>query len=113
MSRNQLKDYLNVRGISTSGYSKIEMVTRAFSAAEMDLPIIMSSEEQACILQNEYQKMLSEFNLSDPKSLQDSDKIDDITMWPKVDTGSFFEYILRVNMFTFEYIGKYKKEKAF
>ena len=42
-----LKDYLAVWGIASSGYKKIQLVARAFSAAEMGLPIIMSSEEQA------------------------------------------------------------------
>ena len=39
-----LKDYLAVRGIALSGYKKIQLVARAFSVAEMGLPIIMSSE---------------------------------------------------------------------
>ena len=40
MDINHLKDYLTVRGISTSSYTKIELVARAFSASEMDIPII-------------------------------------------------------------------------
>ena len=34
--QNDLKDYLAVRGISVSGYIKIELVAWAYSAAEMD-----------------------------------------------------------------------------
>lgn len=40
MNVNNLSDFLTVRGISVSAYNKIELVAWAFSAAEMDLPII-------------------------------------------------------------------------
>ena len=41
MNVNNVKDYLTVRGISASGYNKIELVARAYCAAEMDLPMIL------------------------------------------------------------------------
>ena len=47
MDINHLKDYLTVRGISTSSYTKTGLVARGFSAVEMDIPIIQSTEEQA------------------------------------------------------------------
>ena len=43
---NSLKSYLNVRGVATSGYSKVELVARVFSGSEMNLPIVMPSKEQ-------------------------------------------------------------------
>ena len=42
---NYLRKYLNVRGVATSGYSNMELVARAFSASEMNLPIVMSSAQ--------------------------------------------------------------------
>ena len=45
MNVNNVKDYLTVRGISVSGYNKIELVALAYSTAEMDLPIILSSAD--------------------------------------------------------------------
>ena len=36
---NSLKSYLNVQGVATSGYSKVELVA-------MNLPIVMPSTEQ-------------------------------------------------------------------
>ena len=60
MDINHLKDYLTVRGISTSSYTKIELVVRAFSASEMDIPIIQSTEEQAQMLIEGYRKKLKE-----------------------------------------------------
>ena len=66
MDINHLKDYLTVRGISTSSYTKIELVARAFLAAEMDIPIRQSTEEQAQKLNEEYRKKLEDYKLPDP-----------------------------------------------
>ena len=43
---NTLKSYLNVQGVANSGYSKVELAGRAFSASEMNLPIVMSNAER-------------------------------------------------------------------
>ena len=64
---NKLKDYLTVRSVSISGYNKIELVARAYSAAEIDLPIILSSADLTKNLKEEYSKRLREFNILDPK----------------------------------------------
>ena len=64
---NKLKDYLTVRSVSISEYNKIELVARAYSAAEMDLPIILSSADLTKNLKEEYSKRLREFNILDPK----------------------------------------------
>ena len=47
MDINHLKDYVTVRGISSSSFTKTELVAREVSAVEMDIPIIQSTEEQA------------------------------------------------------------------
>ena len=59
MGKSQLTDFLSVRGLSTSGV-KVELVARAFTAIEMKLPILVSSEEQQKLLSTEYQTRLSE-----------------------------------------------------
>ena len=64
MNVQALQDYLTVRGISVSGYKKAELIARAFSAAEMDLPIIMSCDEQTKVLKNDYAKKLDEFGFT-------------------------------------------------
>ena len=46
----------SVRGISVSGYNKIELVALAYSAAEMDLLIIFSSADLTKNLEEEYSK---------------------------------------------------------
>ena len=47
MDVNHLKDYLTVRGISTSSYTNIELVARPFLVTAMDIPIIQLNQEQA------------------------------------------------------------------
>ena len=79
MSVQALQEYLTVRGISVSGYEKAELIARAFSAAEMNLPIIMSSEEQTKVLKKDYTKKLDEFSLPDPKQISLDQKIDYLT----------------------------------
>ena len=58
MNVNNSKDYLTVRGISVSGYNKIELVAWAYSTAEMDIPIILSSADLTKNLREEYSKRL-------------------------------------------------------
>ena len=112
MNVNNLKDYLTVRGISVSGYNKIKLVARAYSATEMDLPIILSSADLTKKLE-EYRKRLREFNILDPKNIEKELQVDDLTVWPKVNLGNIFEYILRMKEFDKEYMGKYKDQKAY
>ena len=112
MNVNNVKDYLTVRGISVSGYNKIELVAQAFSAAEMDLPIILSSADLTKNLEEEYSKRLREFNILDPKNIEKELRVDDLTVWPKVNLWNIFEYILRMKEFYKEYIGKFKDQKA-
>ena len=83
---NNLKDYLTVRGISVNVYNKIELVALAYSAAEIDPPIILSSADLTKNLEEEYSKRLREF---DPKNIEKELRVDDLTAWPKVNLGKF------------------------
>ena len=112
MNVNNVKDYLTVRGISVSGYNKIELVARAYSAAEMDLPMILSSADLTKNLEEEYSKRLREFNTLDQKNIEKELRVDDLTVRPKVNLRNIFEYILRMKEFYKEYIGKFKDQKA-
>ena len=100
-------------GISVSRYNKIELVARANSAAEMDLPMILSSADLTKNLEEEYSKRLREFNILDLRNIEKELRVDDLTVWPKVNLGNIFEYILRMKEFDKEYIGKYKDQKAY
>ena len=75
-----LRNFLTVRGIPSSGYGKVELVARAFSASEMNLPIFMSSEEQASILKKDYDNKLKEFGLPDPLIIGKAERIDNIML---------------------------------
>ena len=108
-----LRNFLSVRGIPSPGYGKVELVARAFSASEMNLPIVMSSKEQALVLKKVYDKKLKEFGLPDPLSIGKEERIDNIMLWPKVNLGNIFQYILSTRDFDSDYIGKYKDQKAY
>ena len=88
MGVNQLKEYLSMKGISVSGYSKVELVARAFSAAEMNLPVLLSNEETVMRLDADYTKRLRDFDLDDPKKYEKSNKKNDIPLWPKIMLGN-------------------------
>ena len=105
---NNLKDFLTVKGISVSVYNKIELVALAYSAAEIDPPIILSSADLTKNLEGECSKRLREFNILDPKNIEKELRVDDLTVWLKVNLRNIFEYILRMKEFDKEYIGKYK-----
>ena len=79
----------------------------------MDIPIIQSTEEQAQMLNEEYRKKLKDYNLSDPCKILIREKIDDVKLWPLVNLGNIFKYILSMREFNNEYIGKYKDQIAY
>ena len=91
MDINHLKDYLTVREISTSSYTKTGLVARGFSAVEMDIPIVQSTEEQAQTLNEKYGKKLKDCNLPDRCKISNSEKIDDVKLWPPLNLGNIFE----------------------
>ena len=99
MNVNNVKVYFTVGGISVSEYNEIKLVAQAYSVAEMDLPIILSSVDLTKILKEEYSKRLREFNIFDPKNIKKESWLDDFTTWSKVDLENIFEYILKMKKF--------------
>ena len=91
--------------------TRVELVASAFAAAELNLPIIESTEEQQNRLKLEYEKRLASLAISDPCLVDEL--VDDITKWPPVSLGSIFSCILKVRDFDREYVGKYKDQKAY
>ena len=112
LGTNKLSDFLAVRGLKTSG-THVELVARAFAAAELNIPIIATSEEQQCTLKVQYEKLLNDSGITDPRAIPENEKVDDITKWPPVTLGCIFSFILKVKDFDREYIGKYKDQKAY
>ena len=112
MTKSELEDFLAPRNLSCSG-SKRELVTRAFTAWELKIPIRISDEELQAKLRDEYNNRLKKHNLKDPKVYQESDWKKDVSQWPLVDLGKIFEYILDNREFGSDYIGKYKTQKAY
>jgi hypothetical protein len=112
LGMNTLADFLAVRGLNTSG-RKVELVARAFSAVELKLPILASSEEQQAKLKIEYEKRLSSYQICDPLNVADHEKSEEVTKFPPIDCGVIFSYILQVRDFDLDYIGRYKDQKAY
>lgn len=106
LSMGNLKDYLSLRGLSTTG-RKVELVARAFSAFEMKLPVQVSQEQHLASWQREFQDRLRKYDPSNPKS-SDTTWVDDITKWPPVDLGKIFAYILSNKEFDSDNIGMKK-----
>ena len=85
-----------MKGLNTTG-RKIELVAQALANFEMKLPIIaLSEEEQQKKLKLDYENQLQKFKICDPLSIEPSKRIDDIVLWPHIDTGVIFVYILKV-----------------
>ena len=83
----------------------------------MDIANIQSTGEEAQMLNEEYRKKLklteTDYNLLDPCKTSNRKKIHDVKLWPPVNLGNIFEYILSMREFNNEYIGKYKDQKAY
>ena len=113
MRVKELKDFLSVRGLSTSGKKKVELVALAYSCVVLGIEIQATQVDLARELRSDYDASLSKSGLSlDPSAVQRSDKVDNVMWWPKINLGNIFEYILGLRDFNKEYIGKYKNQKA-
>ena len=108
---NSLKSYLAMCSFSVSG-RKREFVARAFIAAEQKTPIVFFATEQEAKQKQDYVAMLKEKGFGDANWTDGKDKSTVITKWLAITAGNMFEYILRVKDFDYEYIGKYKDQKA-
>lgn len=65
LGMNNLIDFRTVQGLKTSG-RKVELVACSFSAVELKLPILWSSEEQQKQLKFDYEKCLQIFMIENP-----------------------------------------------
>ena len=112
LGTHTLVDFLTIRGLKTTG-RKAELVACAFSAVELDLPIIQSSEQQQHLINTEYEKKLVLHHIKDPLRVELSEHSEDMTKWPNIHFGNIIEYILNVRDFDTDYVGRYKDEKAY
>ena len=67
MTRSELEDFLAPRNLSYTG-SKRELVARAFTAWELQLPVKVSYEELQTKLRVEYERRLTAHGIHDPKT---------------------------------------------
>lgn len=108
----ELKYYLAQRGLAQDG-TKLDLAARALVAYEKNEPIrkdIKSLEDE---LKDTYKKLLRVNNIQDPNLISNEDWVDDVSLWPRMDLGKVFSYIINKKAFETEYIGQYKAKKAY
>ena len=93
MARSELEDFLAPRYLSCTG-SKRELVARAFTAWELQLPVKVSYEELQTKLRVEYDRRLTVHGIRDPKTYTEDAWKKGVLQWPPLDLGKLFEYIL-------------------
>ena len=79
-SLGELKDYLSLRGLSVTG-KKRELVTRAFSACECNVRVVVSDEELRLRLTVEYQQRIKSLP-RDPRHIAEDEWRNNMTTWP-------------------------------
>ena len=107
-----LQNFLSLRGLSKSEI-KDELIARAFGAYELNVLVKVPQEVISTELNKEYQRRLSHNNAPDPNKICPDQWIDDVTLWPDLDQGKLFSFILKKKAVDSEYIGNYKDQKAF
>ena len=93
--------------------TKLDLAARALVAYEKNEPVrkdIKSLEDE---LKDTYNKLLRDDDIQDPNSISNEDWIDDVSLWPRIDLGKVFSYIINKKAFETEYIGQYKAKKAY
>ena len=73
----------------------MELVARAFSASEMNLPLVLSSAQEKQSLIKDYNKQLQEYGLTDPLKIPVSERTNNSCNWPWINLDQIFDYILK------------------
>ena len=73
----------------------MELVARAFSASEMNLPLVLSSAQEKQSLIKDYNKQLQEYGLTDPLKIPVSERTNNSYNWPWINLDQIFDYILK------------------
>ena len=91
----------------------MELVAKAFSASEMNLPTAISSGEQKACLIKDYNKQLQEYGLIDLLKVPVSERTNNMYDWRRINLAYIFSYILKTRDFQRDYVGRYKDEKDY
>ena len=109
-SVNELKYYLAVRGLSQVGL-KLDLAARALAAYERKEPLRQDLKELERSLKIGYSNMLCTYGIPDPREI--GEWKEDVSLWPHVDLGKIFAFVIEKKAFDTEYIGQYKARKAY
>ena len=106
----ELKYYLAEHGLSQDG-TKLDLAARALVAYEKNEAIRKDIKCLQAELKATY-KLLSENNIRDPNLIFSENWVDDVSLWPLINLGQVFSYIINKKAFESEYIRQYKAKKA-
>ncbi len=112
MSVQELKYFLAMRAMSQVG-TKLDLVVRAQAAFQQKIPVRQDLSELEKELKNTYAKMLTEYKIPDPIKLPSNNWSEDVSLWPRVDLGKIFAFVIEKKAYGTEYIGQYKAKKAY
>ncbi|VDI60598.1 Hypothetical predicted protein [Mytilus galloprovincialis] len=80
---------------------------------ESAVPLRYSEQQQAARIKEEYTSRLKNADIDDPRSFLDSVWSDDVKLWPTIDLGMIFSFILKNKEQDLDFVGKYKTQKAY
>ena len=73
-----------------SSYLKVELVARAFTAAEMDLPAVISNKKQLNRLYADYLSRIVQFHLPATRRIERTKKFDVVIVWSRATLAHIF-----------------------
>ena len=109
---HELKYFLAMRALSQEG-TKLDLAARALVAFEKKQPVrrdLGGLEEE---LKGTYTKMLNDYKIPDPIKISDQNWMENVSLWPRVDLGKVFAFVIEKKAFGTDYIGQYKARKAY
>ena len=77
-------------------------------AFESNEPIADCPKDVSDRNEREYNSLLSQSGIEDPRKLNENVCQNNLTTWPNIDLGDIFHYILETKAFGTDCIGKYK-----
>ena len=108
----ELKCFLAMRALSQEG-TKLDLAARALVAFEKKEPVRQDLGDLEEEFKGTYTKMLNDYKIPDPIKISDQNWMDNVSLWPQVDLGKVFAFVIEKKAFETEYIGQYKARKAY
>ena len=95
------------KGKSTTGNKK-DLAVHVLVSFKSNESIVGCLKDVSDCLEREYNSLLSQSGIEDPRKLNENVWQNNLTTWPNIDLGDIFHYILETKAFGTDCIGKYK-----